>query len=264
MTGPKVVRPRDLREALGLAFVHRGRVNWRAGKSRFLGIDYPGSGDGAVTVDVGDIADFRDVRADRHGVRIGAFADLTTIANEPAVREALGIDSFSSDVARFRLNALGAQLLIAGMGQTRTAPLEESLGVNGSRPLAAGELPVAVELRAGGPSVWFGDRRIRRRDGAATFELRVFVALTFAGFHRIGSAAVAYSLDGGAPVPLASVEAILRGAMIAKTTFADAARQAGDAFRGDNVHANTLRRTIVPLVLSALKDAYATARERKA
>jgi CO/xanthine dehydrogenase FAD-binding subunit len=260
---PKVSRPRDLREALGFAFVHRGRTRWRAGSSPFLGIDYFGddSADGVV-VDVSDVPEFRDVRGDRHALHIGAFADVERIASEPLVRAALGEADFSPAVARFRLAALGANVLIAGAGATRTALLTESLGPDAKRPLAAAEIPIAVELRAGAPPVYFGDRRLRRRDGAATFELRVFVALALAGFHRIGSATVAYSLDGSAPVPLPAVEASLRGSMIGKTTFADAARSASEAFRGDNVHANTLRRTIIPLVLSALKDAHAAARRR--
>ena len=162
----------------------------------------------------------------------------------------------------FVLSALGAQLEIAGAGATRTVALDDVLGPSSTRPLVAAEIPLAVVLRADRPAVWFGNRRIKRRDGEATFELTVFVALTFSGLHRIATAAIAYSLDGAAPIALAVVEAELRGANIAKSTFPAAARRSADAFRGDNVHANTLRRTIVPLVLSALKDAYAAARAK--
>ena len=136
------------------------------------------------------------------------------------------------------------------------------LGPSSTRPLVPAEIPLAVVLRVDRPAVWFGNRRINRRDGEATFELRVFVALTFSGLHRIASAAIAYSIDGAAPSALAQVEGDLRGANIAKTTFADAARRSAEAFRGDNVHTNTLRRTIIPLVLSSLKDAYAAARSK--
>jgi hypothetical protein len=52
----------------------------------------------------------------------------------------------------------------------------------------------------------------------------------------------------------------LRDVQIAKTTFADAARAAADTFRGDDERTNVLRRTIMPLLLSALGDAYASAR----
>jgi hypothetical protein len=48
--------------------------------------------------------------------------------------------------------------------------------------------------------------------------------------------------------------------MIAKGTFAGAARHAADAFRGDDEKTNVLRRTIIPLVLSALKEAYDSSR----
>jgi hypothetical protein len=48
--------------------------------------------------------------------------------------------------------------------------------------------------------------------------------------------------------------------MIAKGTFASAARHAADAFRGDDEKTNVLRRTIIPLVLSALKEAYDASR----
>ena len=57
-----------------------------------------------------------------------------------------------------------------------------------------------------------------------------------------------------------AVEATLRGAHIARTTFPDASRHAANLFRGDDVRSNTLRRTIIPLVLAALKEAYADAR----
>ena len=81
------------------------------------------------------------------------------------------------------------------------------------------------------------------------------VALSLAGFHRIGTAHVAYTLDGAA-FALPNVTAMLAGAMVARGTFAAAARCAADAFAGDDERTNVLRRTIVPLVLSALKDAY--------
>jgi CO/xanthine dehydrogenase FAD-binding subunit len=252
---PTIARPRHLREALGLAFVHRGRIRWRAGNSRFLGLDYPGIGEGVV-VDVRDVADFREIRSDRFGLRIGAFADLARVAREPLIRSALGEAPFGPDAARFRLAALGAQLVIAGTGATRTIGLDALA----ARPLPSNEVPLAVTLAAVLPKVAFGDRRIRRRDGAATFELRVFVALGIAGFHRIGEATVAYALDGGAPVALAAAGEALAGTMIARRTFAGAAHRAADAFVGDDEKTSVLRRTIVPLVLSALNDAYRASR----
>jgi CO/xanthine dehydrogenase FAD-binding subunit len=252
---PKIARPRHLREALGLAFVHRGRIRWRAGTSRFLGLDYPGEGEGVI-VDVRDVADFREIRSDRFGLQIGAFAELERIARQPQIRSALGERPFGPDAARFRLAALGANVVIAGTGNTRTA----GLGTLAERPLPPNEVPLAVTLGAALPTVAFGDRRIRRRDGAATFELRVFVALCLAGFHRIGAATVAYALDGGTPVALAGTHDALAGAMIARRTFAGAAHRAADAFTGDDEKTSVLRRTIIPLVLSALNDAYDASR----
>jgi CO/xanthine dehydrogenase FAD-binding subunit len=248
---PKIARPRHLREALGVAFVHRGRVRWRAGTSRFLGLEYPGIGEGVV-VDVRDVADFREIRGDRFGLQIGAFAELERVAREPLIRSALGAAAFGPDAARFRLAALGAKLVIAGTGSTRTV----ALATLAERPLPANEIPLAVTLANVLPKVAFGDRRIRRRDGAASFELRVFVALGIAGFHRIGEATVAYALDGAAPVALAGACNELTGAMVARRTFAGAAHRAADAFAGDDERTSVLRRTIVPLVLSALNDAY--------
>jgi CO/xanthine dehydrogenase FAD-binding subunit len=255
MEATTVAKPRHLREALGLAFVHRGRIRWRAGKSGFLGLEYPGDGDGMI-VDVCDVPDFREIQSDRHGVRIGAFADIEQVAREPLIRSALGDSPFGPDAARFRLSALGAQLIIAGMGATRTAGLDTLA----TRELPQNEIPLAVTLKADLPKVAFADRRIRRRDGVATFELRVFVALMLSGVHRIGIATVAYTLDGGPPVPLTNVAEPLTGAMIAKGTFADAARHAADAFRGDDEKTSVMRRTIIPLVLSALKEAYDSSR----
>lgn len=251
MDALKVARPRHLREALGVAFVHRGRIRWRGGRSRFLGLDFPGEGDGLI-VDVRDVADFREIRSDRFGLHIGAFADLERVAREPLIRSALGDGPFGPEAARFRLSALGAKIVIAGTGSTRTA----SLGSLAERPLPANEIPLAVTLPATLPDVAFGDRRIRRRDGAATFELRVFVSLALAGFHRIGEAIVAYTLDGGPPEPLAGAHEVLAGAMIARRTFAAAARRAAEAFTGDDEKTSVLRRTIIPLTLSALNDAY--------
>jgi CO/xanthine dehydrogenase FAD-binding subunit len=251
----KVERPRHLREALGLAFVHRGRIRWRAGKSGLLGFEYPGLGEGVI-VDVGDVPDFREIQSDRHGLQIGAFAELERVAQEPLIRAALGDSPFGPEAARFRLGALGAHVIIAGMGSTRTARLDALA----TRTLPENEIPLAVTLRAELPKVAFADRRIRRRDGVATFELRVFVALVLAGVHRIGNAMVSYTLDGSAPVALAGVAEPLNGSMIARGTLADAARQAADAFRGDDEKTNVLRRTIIPLVLSALKEAYDSSR----
>jgi CO/xanthine dehydrogenase FAD-binding subunit len=255
MDATKVARPRHLREALGLAFVHRGRIRWRAGKSGFLGLEYPGEGDGVI-VDVGDVPDFREIHSDRHGLKIGAFADIECVAREPLIRSALGDSPFGPDAARFRLGALGAQLIIAGTGATRTTRLDALA----TRDLPSNEIPLAVTLANDLPKVAFADRRIRRRDGVATFELRVFVALVLAGVHRIGTATVAYTLDDAQPVALAGVAEPLAGAMIAKGTFAGAARRAADAFRGDDEKTNVLRRTIIPLVLSALKEAYDSSR----
>ena len=255
MEAPKVARPRHLREALGLAFVHRGRIRWRAGKSGFLGVEYAGEGDGII-VDVGDVPDFREIQSDRHGLKIGAFADIEHVAREPLIRSSLGDAPFGPEAARFRLAALDAQLIVAGMGATRTMRLD----LLSTRALPENEIPLAVTLKADLPKVAFADRRIRRKDGVATFELCVFVALALSGVHRIGTATVAYTLDGGPPVALTGVAEPLTGTMIAKGTFAGAARQAGDAFRGDDEKTNVLRRTIIPLVLSALKEAYDSSR----
>ncbi len=119
---------------------------------------------------------------------------------------------------------------------------------------------MAVELPTSAGGVTFSDRRLHRRDGEATFDLRVYVALSLAGHHKIASATAAYSVDENELESLPAVEATLRGANIAKTTFAVAAGHAADVFHGDEVRTNTLRRTIIPLVLSTLKEAYGDAR----
>ena len=222
----------------------------------FLGIDYPGDANGeGVIVDIADIPDFREIRSDKTGLTIGAFADIEHVAREPLIRSTFGDAPFGAETARFRLSALDAHVIIAGTGATRTVRLESL-----SDALPANEIPLAVTLSASIPNVAFGDRRIRRRDGAATFELRVFVALTFAGFHRIGSANIAYVLDGEPPAALTGVTAQLTGATIAKGTFADAARLAADAFHGADEKTSVLRRTIIPLTLSALKEAHDASR----
>jgi CO/xanthine dehydrogenase FAD-binding subunit len=253
----KVARPRALREALGIAFVYRGKFRWRAGYSTFLGIDVSAADDGAgVIVDVSDVADFFDIRSDANGLTIGAFADIEAVGREPLIRSALGNAPLRPEIARFRLAALDAQLVVAGTGTTRTT----ALATLDTKTLPANEIPLAVTLAAQRPKVAFGDRRIRRRDGVATFELHVFVALALTGIHRIATANVAYSLDGGPPVPLGGVIAALGGVMIAKGTFSDAARHAADAFHGADEKTSVIRRTIIPLVLSALKEAYDTSR----
>ena len=143
MEAPKIARPRHLREALGLAFVHRGRIRWRAGRSAFLGLEYPGEGDGVI-VDVGDVPEFRAIHSDRYGLQIGAFADLESVAREPLIRSALGNAPFGPEAARFRLGALDAQLIIAGMGATRTARLDAL----STCELPPNEIPLAVKLKA--------------------------------------------------------------------------------------------------------------------
>jgi CO/xanthine dehydrogenase FAD-binding subunit len=244
-----------------MAFVHRNSTRWRAGTSRLLGLEYPGVPESeGFTVDVADIADFREIRTERDTLRIGAFADPDHVLREPVFGSSIGRTSIAADVARFRFTALGARLIVAGIGATRTAALSEVLGVAAIRPLAPSEIPLAVELPTNGIGVSFSDRRLHRRDGPATFDLRVYVALSLAGHHKIEAATVAYSVDAAELATLPTVEATLRGANIAKTTFAVAARHAADVFHGDEVRANTLRRTIIPLVLSTLKEAYADAR----
>ncbi len=254
----KLVRPRDLREALSIAFVHRTGVRWRAGTSAMLDLAYHGAEDGAMVVDVGNVADFHTIRADRDGTAIGAFASPEAIAGDPSLA-ALGSVPLGSHAVRFRLGALGARLVIAGPGATRTTGL-----VAVAAPLPAHEIPVAVRLDRDLPTIWFGDRRIARRDGAASFDLRVHVALAPAGPHRIGRATIAYGIDGGPPQLLPEVAALLDGTQIAKSTFAHAARRAADAFRGDDERTSVLRRTIIPLLLSALKEAYAASRATRA
>ncbi len=251
----KSVRPRDLREALSCAFVHRTGVRWHAGTSAILNVAYDGATSGAV-VDVCDVPDFHLVTSDRRGVSIGAFADPDAIIRDPAVSTALGAAPLGPLEAVFRLSALGANVLIAGPGATRSAGLASFAAA----ALPAHEIPVAVTLGASPPRVWFGDRRIKRRDGAASFDLRVHVALKLASAHRIERATIAYGVDGGPPVPMPSVAADLDGSNIGKTSFSDAARRAAECFRGDDERTSVLRRTIIPLALSALNDAYAAAR----
>ena len=255
----KLVRPRDLREALSFAFVHRTGVRWRAGTSAMLELSYDGGGDAAMIVDVRDVADFHTVRADRSLTSIGAFARPEAIARDPALPPALGALPLGPHEARFRLGALGAMVIIAGPGATRTS----ELGAISTATLPAHEIPVALTLRRDVATVWFGDRRITRRDGPASFELRVHVALALGGAHRILRATVAHGINGGPPLPLPGVAAELSGAMIAKTTFAAAARHAAETFRGDDERTNVLRRTIIPLTLSALNDAYAASRANR-
>ncbi len=255
----KLVRPRDLREALSVAFVHRTAVRWRAGTSAMLDVSYDGAADAAMIVDVCNVAEFHTVRADRSVTSIGAFARPEAIACDPALPAALGTMPLGPHEARFRLHSLGAKVVIAGPGATRTADLASVIAA----PLPPHEIPVAVTLHRDTPPVWFGDRRIKRRDGRASFDLRVHVALALAGAHRIERATVAHGIDGGPPVLLPDVAADLNGAMIAKTTFARAARRAADTFRGDDERTNVLRRTIIPLVLSALNDAYAASRRAR-
>jgi CO/xanthine dehydrogenase FAD-binding subunit len=260
----RIVRPQNLREALGVAFVHRDRTRWRAGASRLLGLSYAADADdGSFVVDVADIPDFREVRLEGETVRIGAFADPDRARAEPRVQQSLGTKAFSPDVARFRLGALGARLVVAGIGATRTAAFADVLGAEPTRPLSSSEIPLAVELQGRGPHVWFGDRSLKRRDGQASFDLRVYAALTLAGHHRIAVATIAYTLDGAHPAGLPEVDATLRNAHIGRNTFADAARHAADVFHGEDVRSNTLRRTIIPLVLSTLKEAYAEARAQR-
>jgi CO/xanthine dehydrogenase FAD-binding subunit len=251
-----LVRARDLREALSVAFVHRTGVRWRAGTSAMLDLSYDGAGDAAMVVDVRHVPDFHTVRTDRTVTSIGAFARPETIAHDPALETALGATPLGPHEARFRLSALGAGVVVAGPGATRSAEIATLF----SSDLPPHEIPLAVTLRRDAPAIWFGDRRIKRQDGLASFELRVHVALALAGAHRIERAIVAHGIDGGPPVPLHDVASELSGRMIAKTTFAHAARRAADAFRGDDERTNVLRRTIIPLILSALNDAYAASR----
>ena len=252
---PKIVRPRDLREALGTAFMHRTGVRWRAGTSALLDVVYDGSADGATLVDVEAVVDFHTVRVDRTGIAIGAFISPDLVARDAALSTALGGTFQDPHEARFRLNALGARVLVAGPGATRSV----DIATVALARLPPHEIPVAVTLHGDRPAVSFGARRIRRRDGAASFDLDVHVALALSRTQRIARAVLAHRIDGGPPVMLPSVAAQLEGNLAGKSTFADAARRAADAFEGDDERTSVLRRTIIPLTLSALNDAYAAA-----
>ncbi len=220
-----------------------------------LNVAYDGAPDGATVVDVRDVAEFHTVRSDRTGTSIGAFIAADALAQDTSLANALGAAPLGPHEAIFRLNALGARVLIAGPGATRTA----DLGAFATAPLPAHEIPVSITLGATTQSVWFGDRRLKRRDGAASFELHVHVALALTG-HRVVRATVAYSLDGGSPVLMPAISTELGGSVIGKSTFANAARRGADAFRGDDERTNVLRRTIIPLLLSAFNDAYTASR----
>ena len=93
----RVARPQNLREALGVAFVHRTRTRWRAGTSRLLGLEYPGEPESeGFVVDVADIADFREIRTERETLRIGAFADPEHVLREPVFGRPVGQTSFAA------------------------------------------------------------------------------------------------------------------------------------------------------------------------
>lgn len=257
---PKVLRPVSLREALGGAFAYRGRFTWRAPADGLLGLRYPGTPGAAVVLDVADVPDFHDVRSDERGCRIGAFAPAERVVCDPVAAAVLGNGRLEPSLTRFRLAVLDAELVVAVAGATRTMALADAIGPRPRRPLGPGEIPLAAEVRRDGARIGFSDRRINRRDGRASFDLRVCVALRLSELHRIATAIVAYSVDGEDLVAIDPVDALLRDARIARTTFGEAARRAADAFRSDDERGNALRRTIVPLALSTLKESYAHAR----
>jgi CO/xanthine dehydrogenase FAD-binding subunit len=239
-----------------MAFVHRQRTRWHAGASGFLAREYGAPDGDGVVVDVRHLAEFREIHSTGRTLSIGAFADLARLA-EPHVT-LLGNGPSAPLSFHFRLAALGATATIAGPGATRRAPFAEIVG---ARRLPPHEIPVAVDLDASdGWTTGFGERRITRRDGAATFDLHVLVALRLTGVHRIRGATVAYAIDGSAAVPIPACAAALDGAVVTKAALSDAARHAAEACRGDGERTSALRRTMVPLVLSALNDAYAHAR----
>lgn len=239
-----------LRDLNNLAFLHRERARFSAGTSVLLGVTLePGQTDGIV-IDVREVTDlYRVVPAAGGGATAGAFVSLAALA--AGVPGVVPGDTTLAG-ARMRLALHDAHVVVYGRGSTRNARFDDL-------SCAPYEIPALIAIPPPAPGIGIAERRRATQDGAASFALGVSVALRVSLLGRFERVRVLVDLDGAVRRTPAA-EAALEGQRCERDRFPDVARLAAAAIPPDDARSSAIARSLLPLALAALRDAFAAAR----
>jgi CO/xanthine dehydrogenase FAD-binding subunit len=248
--GPVAVS--TLREVNDLAFLHRERVRFRAGTSELLAVALEPQDDDGFVVDVREVGELRAIAQAPNGAPvIGAFAPCAAVAIElPAICPSPA----TLANARMRVGLHDPRVRVYGLGATRLVPLDRLV-------LAPHELPVALELAPPRPGLGIAERRRTTNDGEASFTLGVTVALRVTALARFEHVRVFVDLDG-AIRRAGAIEEALEGRRCDRDLFLGAARAAATAIPATDARSSALARSLPPLVVAALRDAFDAAKNR--
>jgi CO/xanthine dehydrogenase FAD-binding subunit len=239
-----------LRDVNNAAFLHRERARFRAGTSELLGVVCePALGDGVI-IDVAGVAELRRIDVANSGaVTIGAFAAFEEVAGAlPALCPA---DASVVDL-RTRLALYDARVTVYGVGRTRVVPVE-------TFSAAPYEIPVTIDVPPIRAGLGVAQRRRTTRDGDASFTLGVTVALRVSMLARFENVRIVLDIDG-TRCRAGEAEAMLERARCDRDLFAGAARSAATVLRAVDARTSAAARSLQPLVLACLRDAFASAR----
>jgi hypothetical protein len=249
----KLHAPATLREALGLAYVHRGRdVRWLLGRSELLGVDIASMPRGAFIIDARKIAEFRAIGGSASRADVGVLAPVAEVAASANVGPVFFPDG---RITRLRLCALDARLSVAGAGGTRHVALESAFAIDGRLALAKDEAPLALEIHAPRAGYGVAERRLATKDGPASFVLELHVRLRMTALGRLEGTRIFVLLDDGAPLRAREAEARLDRRAPEPEALADAARLAAGIVDPADVRAAAAARSIPMVLMGALKDA---------
>jgi len=239
-----------LRDVNNAGFLHRERARFRAGTSALLGIVLdPPPGEGAA-IEVADLPELRRIESrPGGGASIGAFVTLEELS--AALPDLCPPDATLANV-RMRLALHDARLAIAGLGNTRSAPIDAA-------PLAPHELPVTIEIAQVRTGLGIAERRRVTNDGDASFAVGVTVALRVSRLARFEHVRIMLDLDGAiARATLA--ERRLEGERCDRDLIPEAARLAAASIPAADARSSAVARALFALVLAALRDAFDAAR----
>jgi CO/xanthine dehydrogenase FAD-binding subunit len=241
----------SLREVNNAAFLHRERVRFHAGTSPLLGLSLETAVDG-VAVDVAAVPELRTVTLAANGAAtIGAFAGLD------ALRSALPLlcpaDATPANV-RLRLALHDARVTVYGLGRTRSVPIE-------ALAVAPHELPATIDVPPVRPGLGIAERRRATSDGSASFALAVTVALRISLLARFEQVRIFVDVDG-AVRRATDAEAVLDGKRCDRDLIPQAARLAAASIPASDARSSAIARSLQPLLLAALRDAFDEARPK--
>jgi CO/xanthine dehydrogenase FAD-binding subunit len=249
----KLHAPKTLRDALGLAYLHRGsELRWLLGRSELLGVDIASVPRGAFIIDARKIPEFRAIDASPSRANLGVLAPLAEVSARGDVGPVFFPDG---RITRLRLCALDARLSVAGAGAMRHIALESAFAADGSLALGKSEAPLALELHVPRAGYGVAERRLITKDGAASFVLELHVRLRLTALGRLEGTRIFVLLDGGAPMRARDAEERLDRREPEPQALADASRLAAGTIDPADVRAAAAARAIPMLVMGALKDA---------